>query len=116
MREDYSPKLDESIALLSISSHEEFRMERIRTHAIQNIDCIGGVANPVEKIILGIKYGVQEWIESARAILIKRQEPITLSDAQSLGLEVYLPIVDAREERLKKLLDGASKEVIYVAF
>jgi hypothetical protein len=111
MRNDEAPTLDESIDLLSIASHDDFQMARVRARAIRDIESVGGVIDPIQKIVLAKKHDVKEWLVSASATLTNRDKPLTLDEAKLLGSESYVEIMSAREKKFRELLEQAEQKV-----
>ena len=74
--------LDDWIALLSISTRYVF--DKIRELAIMEIS--RQVLDPVHKITLANKYDVAQWLPVAFTDLMKRPEPITEAEAESIGM------------------------------
>ena len=85
--------LDDWIALLSISTRYVF--DKIRELAIMEIS--RQVLDPVHKITLANKYDVAQWLPVAFTDLMKRPEPITEAEAESIGMRNMVRVARARE-------------------
>ncbi|KAJ6491601.1 hypothetical protein C8R47DRAFT_957171, partial [Mycena vitilis] len=65
------------------------KMESIRRLAI---DRLAEVAGPVDKITLGHRYGVPEWLAPAYLALAMRKEPLTATEGTKLGVEALVRV------------------------
>lgn len=92
----YKPSIlaiEDWVALLSISTRYVF--DQIRDRAIVEIS--KQVLDPVKKIMLANKYNIPQWLPPAFLDLCKRPEPISDSEAETLGLRTVVRIARARE-------------------
>ena len=71
---------------------DEVRFCAIKNMALEDIE-------PVEKSYIANKYSVTEWYEDAYFALAKREAPLTLVEAQKLGLEFTVKLARVREGR-----------------
>ncbi|KIP04822.1 hypothetical protein PHLGIDRAFT_109062 [Phlebiopsis gigantea 11061_1 CR5-6] len=85
--------LEDWIALLSIATRYVF--DRIRELAI--IELSRQVLDPVHKITLANQYDVSQWLPIAFTDLMKRPEPITEAEAESLGMRNVVRVARGRE-------------------
>jgi hypothetical protein len=74
---------------------DDVRKLAIKSISEQKIDCI-------ERVRLANKYEVTEWYEDACVELAKREEPVSLEEAEILGLEFWVKLARVREERFSK--------------
>ncbi|KIK55491.1 hypothetical protein GYMLUDRAFT_836184 [Collybiopsis luxurians FD-317 M1] len=118
-RENAVGTISESIDLLAAASALKF--DRARELAIAAIDkaltsaasdasdesgeseCPGAV----DTIILAEKFGITKWLRPAYISLCKRQEPLSLTEAERMGsIEKVIKLMRAREEFLRENLGG----------
>ena len=94
LREDW-------VALLSISTRYAF--DRIRARAIDllkpSFDKLGSKATlePVDAIVLAVKHDVTEWLDTAYALLVLRDEPLNVKEGEKLGIVTVVHLAKARE-------------------
>lgn len=98
--------LEDWVALLSISTRYIF--DKIRDLAITQISTI--VLDPVKKIDLADKFTIPQWLPGAYVDLCKRPEPLTDSEAETLGLRTVVRVAKAREAvREKKFVYATAR-------
>ncbi|KII91624.1 hypothetical protein PLICRDRAFT_51762 [Plicaturopsis crispa FD-325 SS-3] len=95
MHSDYDPSLDEWTALLSIASH--FGMASLRERAIAEIDDFSEGVEPVDKILLARKYGVEAWLAPAYVALCRRENALDEGEGERLGMDTTVKLFRARE-------------------
>ena len=81
--------------LLSIST--KYELDLIRPVAIKGIEQYRTEIDPVEKYALSEKYKVEEWKASTFEILCKRPDPLTVEDAEKLGVAIVTKVFRERE-------------------
>ncbi|KAG6917747.1 hypothetical protein DXG01_001285 [Tephrocybe rancida] len=59
----------------------------------------------LQKIILGRAYGETNWLHNGYTNFVTRQENLSIEEAQDLGLEAALKLMNIREERLQRNRD-----------
>ncbi|EMD36835.1 hypothetical protein CERSUDRAFT_114751 [Gelatoporia subvermispora B] len=96
MHTDRCFSLNDWTNLLSFS--HRFFCDDIRERAIREIDAYTPVIDPVDKIVLGEKYDVLEWLYPSYEALCQRRSSITLVEAAKLGLTTTALLAQAREE------------------
>lgn len=92
----YKPSIvsiEDWVALLSIATRYVF--DQIRDLAILEIS--KQMLDPVKKIMLANKYNIPQWLTPAFLDLCKRPEPISDSEAETLGLRTVVRLARARE-------------------
>ncbi|KAK7462318.1 hypothetical protein VKT23_007919 [Stygiomarasmius scandens] len=88
-----------------------WRFLEIRALAIENLTSCGSMRTR-EKIVLGRKYFVAEWVKSGYHDLIKRNEMPTVEDFDMIGYATGIRIFRVREE-LKKVAQESFKLYSY---
>ncbi|KAJ7645917.1 hypothetical protein DFH06DRAFT_915595, partial [Mycena polygramma] len=78
---------EEWTSVLVVADHA--KMESVRRLAI---DQLAAVAGPVDKITLGHRYGVPEWLAPAYLALAMRKEPLTATEGAKLGVEALVRV------------------------
>lgn len=61
----------------------------------------------VSKILVAQKYSIDDWLAPTYERLIRREEPLTLSEMESLGFTFVAKITKIREKRFKLSLERA---------
>ncbi|KAF7973580.1 hypothetical protein HWV62_14862 [Athelia sp. TMB] len=79
-------------SILHLSAKWEF--ESIKLLAIDNLTAN---AVPVDKIVLGRRYGISEWLPGAYEAVCKREDPLTVEEGMKLGVEDIIKISAARQ-------------------
>lgn len=69
----------------------------IRPVAIKVIEQYRTEIDPVEKYALSEKYKVEEWKASTFEMLCKRPDPLTVEDAEKLGVAIVTKVFRERE-------------------
>ncbi|KAF7362459.1 ARID domain-containing protein [Mycena venus] len=84
---------EEWTSVLSIADHA--RMPDIRRLAIKHLaECAG----PVDKIVLGHRYDVKEWLAPAYLALAMRSESITAAEGARLGVDALVRLAALQDE------------------
>lgn len=79
-------------SILHLAAKWEF--ENIKLLAIDNLTAH---AAPIDKIILGKRYGITEWLPSAYKAVCTRADPLTVEEGMKLGIEDTVRISAARQ-------------------
>ncbi|KZP28764.1 hypothetical protein FIBSPDRAFT_690695, partial [Athelia psychrophila] len=61
------------------------------------IDKLAATAIPVDKIVLGRRYGVSDWLHGAYEAVCTRANPLTVEEGMKLGVEDIIKISAARQ-------------------
>ncbi|KZP04737.1 hypothetical protein FIBSPDRAFT_711588, partial [Athelia psychrophila] len=61
------------------------------------IDKLAGSANPVDKIVLGRRYGIIDWLPAAYEAVCTRSGPLTVEEGMKLCVEDIVRIAAARQ-------------------
>ena len=94
------PSLQYWVNLLSIST--KYHLELIRPIAIKGIDAYRPEIDPVEKYALAVKYMVDGWKDSSFKMLCDRPAPLTIPEAEKLGVAIVTQIFTKREKALSR--------------
>ncbi|KAK7062866.1 hypothetical protein VNI00_000362 [Paramarasmius palmivorus] len=93
------------INLLSIST--QYKFQRAREHAVAAIDAHfaasqpSSTLSPIDMLVIAEKHGIERWATSAYRQLSDREEPISQSEAEKIGLTSLVKVARDREQRLK---------------
>ena len=87
--------LSQWMTLLSISTR--LRFDLLRAHAIQAIEECPTELDPVEKLVLAMKYKIPSWLAPAYTALCQRQNCLEEWEAEKIGLKKTVQIARARE-------------------
>ncbi|KZP24179.1 hypothetical protein FIBSPDRAFT_674445, partial [Athelia psychrophila] len=79
-------------SILHLSAKWDF--ENIKLLAIDNLTTS---ADPVDKIVLGRRYVITEWLAGAYEAVCTRADPLTLEEGMKLGVEDTVRISAARQ-------------------
>ncbi|KAJ7118416.1 hypothetical protein C8R43DRAFT_934164 [Mycena crocata] len=83
------------ITLLSISTRLQFDL--LRAQAIQSIEESPTALDPVDKLVLAVKYSIPEWLAPAYTALCQRPNCLEEWEAEKIGLKKTVQIARARE-------------------
>ncbi|EPQ53960.1 hypothetical protein GLOTRDRAFT_23935, partial [Gloeophyllum trabeum ATCC 11539] len=84
--------LDEWTSILALSTQWGF--DSIRLLAIKEVLPL---ASPIDKIVLGHKYDIQEWLPDAYHALCVRKDPLSDDEAERLGAKDTARVARIRE-------------------
>lgn len=87
---------DQWISVLDLSTKWEFRA--LRTAAINHLTTLNGSIDPVDKLVMAIKYKITEWMLPTLLKLAQRAEPISVDEGNRMGLETALKLSAVREK------------------
>ncbi|KAJ6588111.1 hypothetical protein B0H19DRAFT_1012909 [Mycena capillaripes] len=87
--------LSQWITLLSISTRLGFDL--LRAHAIQAIEDSPTTLDPIDKLVLAMKYKIPVWLAPAYAALCQRPNCLEEWEAEKIGLKKTVQIARARE-------------------
>ncbi|KAF8643553.1 hypothetical protein AX16_008941 [Volvariella volvacea WC 439] len=79
-------------SVLCVSSYLSF--QSVRSLSISTLSI---VATPIDKIILGRRYGITHWLDDAYCALCTRRTPLTREEGRRLGLDDVVSIMEARQ-------------------
>ncbi|KAJ7503189.1 hypothetical protein B0H11DRAFT_1712056 [Mycena galericulata] len=68
---------------------ERWKIQDVRRLAIKQLDLCAG---PVDKIALGHRYSIPDWLGPAYLALITRREPFTREEGAKLGVEAMVRV------------------------
>jgi len=87
--------LSQWVTLLSISTRLGFDL--LRAHAIQSIEENPTTLDPINKLVLAMKYKIPEWLAPAYTALCQRPNCLEEWEAEKIGLKKTVQIARARE-------------------
>ncbi|KZP06378.1 hypothetical protein FIBSPDRAFT_709812, partial [Athelia psychrophila] len=61
------------------------------------IDKLTATAIPVDKIVLGRRYGISDWLPGSYEAVCTRADPLTVEEGMKLGVEDIIKISAARQ-------------------
>jgi len=105
--------VDEWNSVLDLAS--KWKFESIKALAIEKLAVI---ASPIDRIVLGRRYEITEWLVDAYTAACERSSALTLEEAGRLGLEDVVKISFLRQE-IRTLSSGparASVDVVSTTF
>lgn len=73
---------------------EKWGFENLTLLAIDNLIVH---ASPIDKIVLGRRYGIKEWLPAAFEAVCTRADPLTVEEGTKLGMEDTVRIAAARQ-------------------
>ncbi|KAJ4495316.1 hypothetical protein C8R41DRAFT_724942, partial [Lentinula lateritia] len=92
--------VSEWINLLAAASALKFN--RAREHAIAAISDVSQRPTAIDMIVMAEKYGITKWLRPAYISFCKRTEPLQLNEAERIGLDKVVKLIQAREEFLRE--------------
>ncbi|KZT05001.1 uncharacterized protein LAESUDRAFT_727582 [Laetiporus sulphureus 93-53] len=95
MHEDGKLTLPQWIDLLSMSTR--FVCDKIRERAIKEIHQHRPRIDPVEKIVLSVKFEVPQWLTPSYEAICQRSQPLDITETIRLGLATAVLLMRARE-------------------
>jgi hypothetical protein len=105
--------LDEWTSVLHLASKWGF--ESMRSLALRELLPL---ASPVDKIVLGRKYGFDDWLTPAFVAVCARAEPLSLAEAKRMDIDdvarIYLAREQARDSSMIIAVEMAQKAVACV--
>ncbi|KDQ59001.1 hypothetical protein JAAARDRAFT_33729 [Jaapia argillacea MUCL 33604] len=84
---------NEWIAILALAT--EWSFATIRTLAIRELFPF---ASPIDKIVVGIRYDINEWLNDAYVAICERPEAVTKLEGERLGLDEVIKISKMRQD------------------
>ncbi|KAJ7023463.1 hypothetical protein C8F04DRAFT_1048014 [Mycena alexandri] len=87
--------LSQWVILLSVSTRLQFDL--LRAHAIQSIEESPTTLDPVDKLVLAMKYKIPGWLAPAYTALCQRPNCLEEWEAEKIGLKKTVQIARARE-------------------
>jgi hypothetical protein len=72
----------------------QWNFKSIKTLAVNHLSAM---TSPVDKIVLGRRYDISEWLGMAYTILCSRDEALTIKEGKLLGLEDVIKIAALRQ-------------------
>jgi len=81
--------------LLVISS--KLDCKDVRGRAIDELTAKGTKLSPIDRIELGNKYDVPQWLPGAYADVFVRESHLTMEEGGKLGLEITVKVLDGRD-------------------
>ena len=86
---------DEWCELLIISS--KLGCKELRTRAIEELIAKKNGVLPVDRIKLGNKYEITQWLPEAYAHLFVREDHLTIREGEKLGLDITVKVLKGRD-------------------
>lgn len=83
--------VDEWTAIMHLADKWTFKSVRVLA-----IKSLSSIASPVDKIILGRKYDIEEWLSDAYEAVCRRPEPLTLEEGIRLQMDDVIKIYAIR--------------------
>ncbi|VDB95661.1 unnamed protein product [Peniophora sp. CBMAI 1063] len=96
---------DEWMSVLKLSKKWDLAMTR--EHAVAGSDAIVQTKEPLQKVLLGKKYGVVKWLEEGYRALILRWEGLSEEERKALDASTQLKILHLRDKAWEGLLRSA---------
>ncbi|KDQ58997.1 hypothetical protein JAAARDRAFT_649979, partial [Jaapia argillacea MUCL 33604] len=84
---------NEWIAILALAT--EWSFATIRTLAMRELFPL---ASPIDKVIVGIRYDMKEWLNDAYIAICERPEALTRQEGERLGLDEVIKISKMRQD------------------
>ncbi|KIM85851.1 hypothetical protein PILCRDRAFT_5473 [Piloderma croceum F 1598] len=85
--------VDEWTAILNLAA--KWKFESIKDLAIRQLALIG---SPIDKIVLGQRHGVTDWLLDSYRAICERSDALTLDEANRLGMENVVKISSLRQD------------------
>ena len=85
--------VEEWTAVLDLAA--KWKFESIRVFAIKQLEII---ASPIDKIVIGRRHNVLDWLVNAYGAVCERTDALTLDEAKLLGMEDVVKISSLRQD------------------
>jgi len=110
MHGDTPKSRDDWMTLLSLSTL--FKMPRLRDRAIKEITLFDPPLDPISRINLALpeKHDIHEWLKPAYVELCRRDDPISVYEAEKLGINITVGLFHARERSRKLAFEEVALE------
>ncbi|EDR07775.1 uncharacterized protein LACBIDRAFT_327753 [Laccaria bicolor S238N-H82] len=95
----FNISFDEWVSILGLATMWEFSV--LRKLAIKEMAAKG--MDPVSKVMLGQRYGISDWFRSGCLNLATRAMPITLDEAEKIGLVTAIRLYQIRDGAVSQL-------------
>ncbi|KAL5529508.1 hypothetical protein ACEPAG_5493 [Sanghuangporus baumii] len=92
---------DEWISVLQLS--DMWSCDRLFDLAFSKLSILE--VDPILKITLAKTYRLQAWLPPAYSRLVTRTDPLTLEEAEKLGMETTMKLTEVRESRYRWIID-----------
>ncbi|OCH86748.1 hypothetical protein OBBRIDRAFT_737453 [Obba rivulosa] len=102
-----SSPVGDLLALLSVATRLSY--PKIRAHAIARLDACAPPLDPIERIILAEKHGIEQWLLPAYVAVCQRCHPLEDAEAEVLGVQTATRIARVRERILGEFIAGLQR-------
>jgi hypothetical protein len=85
--------------LLSIS--HRYECDRARKRSIKEINDLNPPVDNADMVAMSRKFEVEEWLLPACVALVERQDPLSYTEAEKLGLSMTVLLSEAREKYIQ---------------
>ncbi|KAL5511358.1 hypothetical protein ACEPAH_4574 [Sanghuangporus vaninii] len=92
---------DDWISVLRLS--HMWSCDRLFALAVRELSFVED--DPILKITLAKTYNIGDWLPPAYFSLVTRAEPLTLEEAEKLGMETTMKLTEVRESRYRWIID-----------
>lgn len=80
-----------------------WKFAELRQKALRELTPIK-ISDPIEKVILGRNYKVEEWVLDAYVALVKRDAALSLKEGRILGYDTAFKLCEIRDESFRRAL------------
>ena len=95
MHDEHASTLESWVSLLSFSTR--FICDKARARSIRELEAIQSLVDPVERIVLAVRYNIPQWLSAAYQELCQRQDSLSEGEGERLGLSTAIKLTRARE-------------------
>jgi hypothetical protein len=82
-------------------------MPDVRRLAVKQLEACAG---PVDKVALGHRYNIVEWLGPAYLALAMRKEPVTSAEGAKMGVEALVRIAALKEDVFANLTEYVDQD------
>jgi hypothetical protein len=83
------------------ASHQ-LKFQEVIDYSAKMIKDLKSQIQPLERLVLGDKYGIEDWSASAFDDLLAREETLTLEEVVALDFDRFVRFVAVRDERRRQ--------------
>lgn len=96
MHDEHASTLESWVSLLSFSTR--FICDKARARSIRELEAIQSLVDPVERIVLAVRYNIPQWLSAAYQELCQRQDSLSEGEGERLGLSTAIKLDESARD------------------
>lgn len=85
-----------------MNASHQFQLHEIFDHSVRTVKDLKLHIQPLERLVLGDKFAIEDWTASAFDDLLARKAALTLEEVMALGFDRFVRFMEIRGERLSQ--------------